>query len=101
MKTVSINKAPKVPFDLEGYIMHQSDSLEVINLSLQPGQKLAQHTNPFDVVACLVAGEVTLQVDGTEIPLVLWDVVEIEKHLMRGFSNSGSSIVRLLIIKKL
>lgn len=101
MKTISLSLAPKVPFDIEGYIMHSSNSLEVIHLCLQPGQKITPHANPFDVVACLVEGEVTLHIGEMESRLNLWDVVEIEKGLMRGFSNLGSSVARLLILKKL
>jgi quercetin dioxygenase-like cupin family protein len=101
MKTVSLGNAQKVPFDIEGYIMHSSDSLEVIHLCLQPGQKISPHTNPFDVVACLVGGEVTLHIGEMESKLNLWDVVEIEKALTRGFSNPATSVARLLILKKL
>jgi quercetin dioxygenase-like cupin family protein len=101
MKTVSLSNAPKVPFNLDGFIMHSSGSLEVIHLCLQPGQNISPHTNPFDVVACLVEGEVTLHVEETEYKLGLWDVVEIEKQMSRGFSNDGSIVARLLIIKKL
>ncbi|MFZ4546615.1 MAG: cupin domain-containing protein [Bacteroidales bacterium] len=101
MKTASLSNAPKVPFNLEGFIMHSSGSLEVIHLCLQPWQNINPHTNPFDVVACLVEGEVTLQVEETECKLGLWDVVEIEKQMSLGFSNNGSIVARLLIIKKL
>ena len=101
MKIVSLSNAPNVPFDIEAYIMHSSSSLEVIHLCLQPNENIAPHTNPFDVIACLVEGEVTLHIEGIESKLVLWDVVEIEKQMSRGFSINGNAVARLLIIKKL
>jgi hypothetical protein len=71
MKTVSLGNAPKVPFDIEGYLMHSSDSLEIIHLRLQPGQKISPHANPFDVVECLVECEVTLFIGEMENMLIL------------------------------
>lgn len=101
MKKQSLNEALKVPHDLEGYIMHSSSSLEVIHLCLQPGQVIEQHPNPFDVVACVVLGDVALNMGDTQTRLALYDVAEIDKNAMRGFTNFGSSEARLIIMKKL
>jgi quercetin dioxygenase-like cupin family protein len=99
MNITSLTNAPKVPFDLEGYIMHTSYTLEVIHLCLKPGQSIPQHANPFDVVACLVSGEVTIHIGDDQRVLSLYDVVEVEKSINRGFTNNGSAEARLLIMK--
>jgi len=101
MKRISLNEAPKVPFDLEGYIMHKSVSLEVIHLCLKPGQQVIQHANSFDVLTCLMEGEVSLEMGDNSTLLNPYDVVEIEKDAMRGFTNTGTNEARLLIIKKM
>ncbi len=101
MKKISLSDAPRVPFDLEGYIVHSSSGLEVIHLCLQPGQWIAQHSNPFDVVVCVIEGEATLHLGNSNTLLVKYDVVEVEKHVERGFTNSGTTETRLLILKKL
>jgi len=100
-KIVSITDAPKAPFDLEGYKMHTSSALEVIHLCLKPGQSIPQHTNPFEVVASLIAGEVTLHLGNDEHILSMYDVVEIEKDVNRGFTNYSTTEARLIIMKKL
>ena len=100
MKKISLAEAPKVPHDLEGYIMHSSSSLEVIHLCLHPGQIIARHPNPFDVVACVIEGEVELNMGDNQTKLALYDVVEIKKNADRGFTNKGTSKARLLILKK-
>lgn len=100
MNKVSLKNAPKVPFNLEGYIMHTSPSLEVIHLCLKPGQEIAQHANPFDVVVCLITGEVTLHIGKDQIVISDYDVIEVEKNAERGFTNNGTSEARLLILKK-
>ena len=101
MKIQSLAKAPKVPLDLEGYIMHSSDSLEVIHLCLKPGQNIPQHANPYDVVACLIKGDVSINSGENTTRLALFDMIEIEKGIDRGFTNSGTDEARLLIMKKL
>jgi len=101
MKINTLTNAAKVPFDVEGYLMHTSASLEVIHLCLQPGQAIPPHSNPIDIVACLVEGEATLQTDKIQVKLELYAVVEIEKDVERGFTNNGKSEARLLIMKKL
>jgi quercetin dioxygenase-like cupin family protein len=101
MKIVSLSNAPKVPVNIEGYKMHSSANLEVIHLCFQPGQDIPQHANPFDVVASLIKGEVTLNMGENKIQLALYDTVEIEKEMNRGFLNSGTGEARLIIIKKL
>jgi quercetin dioxygenase-like cupin family protein len=101
MKKVSLSEAPKVAFNFEGYIMHASNNLEVIHLYLHPGQEIEQHANPFDVVISLIEGEVTLNCGNDHTRLKLYDVVEIEKGILRGFTNKGTKEARLLVLKKL
>lgn len=101
MKRISLSNATKVPLNIEGYKVHSSSALEVIHLCLQPGQDIPQHSNPFDVVACLIQGEVTLHLAENKIHLALYDTVEVEKDIDRGFANCGSEEARLIILKKL
>ncbi len=98
---ISIAEAPRAPFNLEAYIMYTSSTLEVIHLILQPGQVIAQHANPIDVIVCLVEGEVTLCIGENKSTMALYEVAEVNKNTDRGFINNGASIARLIIIKKL
>lgn len=101
MKKTTLADAARVPFDLEGYIMHASAKVEVIHLCLQPGQVVAKHSNPFDVVVCLIKGEVMLSVGESDIAMAVYDVAEVEAFAERGFTNSSPSEARMIIIKKL
>ena len=101
MNKVTLSEAIRAPFNLEAYIMHTSPAVEVVHLLLQPDQVITQHSNSFDVVACLIFGDASMQMGEKNIPLSLYDVVEIEKNIERGFSNIGKSEARFLIIKKL
>lgn len=81
--------------------MHKSNSLEVIHLCLSPGQQIQQHANSSEVIACLIEGEVTLHMQTDSFLLNRYDVVEIEKDVLRGFTNDGAKMARLLILKKI
>ncbi len=50
MQIRNLSSAPKVPFDLDGKIMLSRKNLEVIHLSLQPGEVLTGHVNDFDEI---------------------------------------------------
>jgi quercetin dioxygenase-like cupin family protein len=101
MKIVSLSNAPKVPLNIEGYKVHTSSTLEVIHLCLQPDQDIPQHSNHFDVVISLIKGEVNLNMGENKIQLALYETVEIEKDMDRGFVNYGTGEARLIIMKKL
>lgn len=101
MKIVSLINASKVPLNIDGYKVHSSSTLEVIHLCLLPGQYIPQHANHFDVVVSLIKGEVTLNMGEKKIHLSLYDTVEVEKEMDRGFANCGTEEARLIIMKKL
>ena len=101
MKIVSLSNSPKVPLNIEGYKVHSSSALEVMHLCLQPGQDIPSHANQFGVVVCLIKGGVTLDMGDNKIQLALYDTVEIEKEMNRGFANYGTEEARLIIMKKL
>ncbi len=100
MKIVSLADAAKAPFNLDARITYASPELEVVHLCLAPGQNIAQHANPFDVVACLIQGSITLNMGDEKFELGLFDTVHIERNDLRGFSNDGNSEARLIIMKK-
>lgn len=100
MKITSLSKAVKSPFKLEAFVMHSSSTTELIHLILEPSQCVDLHSNPFDVVACLIFGKATLNLEGMNHQLNCYDVVELEKDTLRGFTNNGNNEARLLILKK-
>jgi quercetin dioxygenase-like cupin family protein len=100
MKITTVSEAPRVPFDLEGYIMHTSHSAEIVHLLLKPGESVALHTNPFEVVACTLNDDVTLLYEQQQLVAGKYSTIEIEAGAMRGFINHNKHVIRLLIIKK-
>lgn len=99
MKITNMKNAPKVPFKLDGRVMFSSKKVEMIHLTLKPGEKLDLHTNPFDVVFYTLSGEGVLDVEGERFPMKPNDTVEVTKEILRGWENNSAEDLRILVVK--
>jgi len=101
MRITELRTAEKVPIRIDARKMLIRRDCELIHLSLQPGEVLETHTNPFDVAFYVLAGEGDLVV-GTETRRIGADtVIEIPAGEMRGWTNSGTEVLRVLVVKLL
>jgi quercetin dioxygenase-like cupin family protein len=99
MNITEIATAERVPIAIDARKMLIRKDCELIHLALQPGEVLETHTNPFDVAFYVLAGEGALVV-GSETKKIGADtVIEIAAGEMRGWTNSGSEVLRILVIK--
>jgi quercetin dioxygenase-like cupin family protein len=101
MKSMSLTDAPKVPSGLDAHKMYTSPSLDVIHLHLAPNEQVAVHSNPVDVVFCIIQGTVTMEAGGQTIHLNTFDVIEVLAGVERGLKNDSEEELRVLILKKL
>jgi quercetin dioxygenase-like cupin family protein len=99
MKIETIDNAPKVPFNLDGKIMFRSVKNEIVHLSLQPGESIPVHTNPFDVVFYIIEGIATLITDNSSQELCQDNTVFIDQQTNRGLENNSDKMLRLLVFK--
>jgi len=101
MKVLKLGDAPKVPFNLDGKVMSNSDDFEIIHLRLKAGQKLEKHRNPFDTVFYILQGKASIE---TPEGFVLAEpdmVIELNSAIERSVENTGQTDFRMLVIKKL
>lgn len=99
MKTTKLHEAPKVPFNLDGHIVAQSQNIEVVHLHLKPGEILEKHTNPFDVIFYVLEGKAMIE-SGNEKALVQKnESVYIQTGVSRGIENISINDFKLLVIK--
>jgi quercetin dioxygenase-like cupin family protein len=101
MRITELRTAEKAPIQIDARKMLIRRDCELIHLALQPGEVLETHTNPFDVAFYVLAGEGNLVV-GTETRKIGADtVIEIPAGEMRGWTNSGTEVLRVLVVKLL
>jgi quercetin dioxygenase-like cupin family protein len=101
MSIRNLSNSPRVPFDLEGYILHTEKQIELVHLTLKPGENLAEHKNPFDVIFFVVEGSGVLSIEGKESILSKNDVTKVTSDKNRGWKNNENQDLRLLVIKLL
>ena len=101
MKIRNLSNSPKVPFDLEGYILHSEKQIELVHLQLKPGEILTEHKNPFDVIFFVAEGSGILSIEKEDFELKMNDVTKVTSDKNRGWKNNTKSNLRLLVIKLL
>lgn len=101
MKIQNLSNSPKVPFDLDAFILHSEDKMELVHLALKPGEDLAEHKNPFDVIFFIAEGSGILTVESKEYKLQMNDVTKVTSDKNRGWKNNSQKDLRLLVIKLL
>lgn len=101
MKITGLATAQRVPISIDARMMLTRKDCELIHLTLQPGEALAIHTNPFDVVFYVLAGEGDLTVGGETKKIGMDTVIEIAAGEVRGWTNSGPGVLRVLVVKLL
>jgi len=101
MTIKNLSNSPRVPFDLEGYILHSEKQIELVHLTLKPGENLAEHKNPFDVVFFVAEGSGILSIEGKNFVLSKNDVTKVTSEKNRGWRNNTDQDLRLLVIKLL
>lgn len=99
MTIQNLNNSPKVPFDLDGYILHSENKLELVHLKLKPGENLSKHKNPFDVIFYVVQGSGILTVENDSYELSANDTTKITSDKNRRWENTGDQDLRILVIK--
>ncbi len=101
MKIQNLSNSPKVPFDLDGYILHSEKQIELVHLLLKPGENLAEHKNPFDVLFFVIEGSGVLSIEGEKYNIKATDLTKVTSEKMRGCKNNTNEELRILVIKLL
>ena len=99
MKTITLKTAEKVPFNLDGKKMYIGLNVELVHLSLKPGEVLEKHSNPFDVVFYILEGRGIVETDDESISVEPDMSIEIEMGINRGITNTGDDVLRVLVVK--
>jgi len=95
----NLENSPKVPFDLDAFILHSEKPVELVLLLLKPGENLEKHKNPFDVIFFVNEGEGVLVVENEQYSLKKNDVLKVTSDQSRAWENSTEKDLRLLVIK--
>jgi quercetin dioxygenase-like cupin family protein len=96
---IPFEAAEKVPFNLDGKILFKGNRCELVHLTLQPGETLGLHDQPYDVIFHVLSGEGVLIAGDEEIRAVASTTIEMKTGTRRGWKNTGGDKLKLLVIK--
>ena len=96
-----MDDAPRVPFDLDGRILFSSDKLELIHLTLKPGEEVGFHTQPFDVLFYVSEGDGFLRTENKELTGTPGTLMKVTAGVQRSLKNPGTIAMKILVIKLL
>ena len=99
MQFKNLSTAEKVPFNLDGRKMFIGKTVEIIHLSLKPGEVLEKHSNPFEVVFYILEGKGVLETDDNTTSVEPDMAIEIPLGVQRGIKNTSDSRLRVLVVK--
>lgn len=99
MEIKTIENSQKVNFDLDAFILHSTPEVEIVQMLLKPREFVDNHSNPFDVIVCVIENEVEILVEGKTFSAPNFSVFHINKNLQRGLINNSDKPTRLNIIK--
>ena len=91
--------ATRVPFKLDGRKLFTSDMLEMVHLTLQPGEIIDPHAQLMDVVFFVLEGTGTLTVGDESIVAGENTTIQVRSGVQRAWSNTGNKPLRLLVNK--
>jgi len=95
-----IKNAPKVPFNLDGRILHSSDELEIVHLTLAPREELGMHSQPIEVMFYVIEGDGILTIEQQRVEAYPGMMIGVSAGSMRSWFNDGQEELKLLVIKK-
>jgi len=79
--------------------MFTSSKVEMVHLTLTPGQMIPSHSNPFDVVFYQLEGELELNVEQESVLLTPNSTVHVDYEKNRALINRSGNIAKVLVVK--
>ncbi len=92
IKPVTLSNAPGIPLNLDRRIIFTSQKVEVVHLTLNPGEEISLHSNPFNVVFYLLQGELVLKVDEDAVTLSPYYAASVQANQNRGVPINPTSL---------
>lgn len=99
MKVSNLQTADKVPFNLDGRVMFTNEKVELVHLTLKPGEEIPLHSNPFDVIFYILEGNGTIIFGQESSTVEPNSSIFIEKDKQRGMKNSNEGAFKVLVCK--
>jgi len=101
MNTIDVNVVPvsDTPHKVDVRKLFDSEHVQIVHITLQPGEALKKHITPVDVAFYVLEGEGTVLVGDEEKVVGKDTLIESPKDIVHNWYNRGGSTFRVLVIK--
>jgi quercetin dioxygenase-like cupin family protein len=93
--------AISVDAPIDGKIMFGNPRIESILITLQPGETISEHTNPFDVLFIGLIGQAIIGSENKSFEIAPCQTIYIPKGLPRFLKNDTAGEIKVMVIKLL
>jgi quercetin dioxygenase-like cupin family protein len=101
MQITELKSAEKVAIAIEARKLLVRKDCELIHLTLKPAEILEKHSNPFDVAFYVLSGSGELEVGDETATISADSVIEVAAGELRGWKNTGTEDLKVLVVKLL
>ena len=101
MNTRNLSDAPfkDTPHKVDVREMYNHPDVQVMHITLKPGESLKPHKTPVDVFFYILEGNPTIHVGDESIAYPKDTIIESPKDIVHYLSNEGSKLARILVAK--
>jgi quercetin dioxygenase-like cupin family protein len=97
IKYDSLDKIPNINFD--GRKLFTSKKIELVLISLEPGETVKKHSTPFDAIFFVSKGKGIVEFENENISVNENDMIFCDKNLPHGLRNNSDDKFNVLVIK--
>jgi len=103
MKAINIEELNIMPnpHNIEARKVYNNENLEVVHLILQPGEHLAKHSLPVNVLFFIIEGTGIIEIENKMQRLSKNMFIEVLANIDRGWKNDTDKLLKILVVKVL
>ncbi|MBP7497536.1 MAG: cupin domain-containing protein [Bacteroidales bacterium] len=101
MKVINIEELNLMPnpHNVEARKVYENEYLEVVHLTLKPGEQLAKHHLPVNVFFFVLEGSGIIEMENKEQRVSKNMLIEGPANIDRGWKNDTDKLLKILVVK--
>jgi len=94
----SVSSKPN-PHNVDARAISDTESAQVVHITLQPGEALKKHITPVDVVFYVLEGQGTVEIGEEKASVAADTLIESPARIPHRWINESDALLRVLVVK--
>ena len=101
MNIIDASKAPEAPnpHAISARALHDTEHVQVLMLTLEPGEALKRHVTPVDVFFYVLEGEGIVEIGDEQEAVSVDQLIESPARIPHRLLNESGEVFRFLVVK--